>query len=454
MHIAKTDVPRFLNEKRSRKESRRSARYWKLKSKETAKISIENEQFGKLSKIIELMAASSPKINPSKGKGIKQSFPETFSILDHPEQAIAAIQSLAYKMRAQRPGQVFLDLHAVRKYDLGANALLDVLVEEFSKQSSNSKRKINWRGTYPTDPAHKRFFQALGVIKRLKIEHEYPPQSISDKLVIFDARSKYYHKSTRAHETDKKSRETAKFANHINDCLQTVHRQMTEQARSSLCRYISEIIDNAEQHAGELQDWTIQGYLDPTVDTPLCEITIFNFGKSISETIHNLDTHSYTRSQIQQYVDMHQKGKIFRKGWRLEDLYSLMALQGNVSSKNKSEQDTRGNGTVDLINFFQRVYKECRADTTLIDHGARMAIVSGSTYMVFDGKYQMGKTENGNWVIAFNKDNDLESAPDGDYIRQLDGVSFPGTLISIKFPLSSRMSAAQDTETNRESEQS
>jgi len=65
-----------------------------------------------------------------------------------------------------------------------------------------------------------------------------------------------------------------------------------------------------------------------------------------------------------------------------------------------------------------------------------MVIVSGSTYIEFDGKYEMRPNHDGVRIIAFNETNDLTEKPDPSYVRRLAGVSFPGTLISLKFPLS------------------
>jgi hypothetical protein len=40
-------------------------------------------------------------------------------------------------------------------------------------------------------------------------------------------------------------------------------------------------------------DWTIQGYIDNSLEIPVCEIAIFNFGKSIAETLKALPSTAY-----------------------------------------------------------------------------------------------------------------------------------------------------------------
>ncbi|MBA4058687.1 MAG: hypothetical protein C0490_28480, partial [Marivirga sp.] len=50
--------------------------------------------------------------------------------------------------------------------------------------------------------------------------------------------------------------------------------------------------------------------------------------------------------------------------------------------------------------------------------------------------YRLATNEDGNKVIAFNSANDLGQKPDSNYVRALEGVHFPGTIISVRFPLS------------------
>ncbi len=212
----------------------------------------------------------------------------------------------------------------------------------------------------------------------------------------------------------------------------------------TLGAYLGEILANAEDHAGYL-DWTVQGYLDNTLDVPMCEIAIFNFGRSIAESLQSVDEHGYTWKQVSPYLDMHTQRKLFGRTWREEDLLTVIALQGNVSRLNTSEQTTRGQGTVELIDFFQRINDVCNGDTG----SARMAIVSGSTYILFDGTYRMEVQEEGaGKVIAFNSDNDLYQRPDPKFVKNLGDQRFPGTIISIKFPLSLAESSLVEEVTN------
>lgn len=202
----------------------------------------------------------------------------------------------------------------------------------------------------------------------------------------------------------------------------------------NLCNYVVEVIDNAENHAG-MVDWTIQGYVDMAMNEPECEIVIFNLGKSISETLEAMPKESYTMLQIEKYIEMHSKSGWFGPKWRKEDLLTLIALQGSVSSKNILETHTRGQGTADLIEFFQQLNDERSLEGI---KPASMYILSGRTRVIFDSKYRMIRGEDGRRVIAFNKDNDLNSPPDPLCVIPLkDDRKLPGTMIGIKFVVKS-----------------
>lgn len=432
MHLAKTNVPLYLRNKRARKDANYRRRKQKLARNAAAAVLAFNTAFGVRSRIVEMLAAA----GSEKSKGYRRmSFrlPTHFSVMDAPEQAIGALSLLAHSMLYDGLSLVYIDFSRLAVYDLGANALLDVLVEELTTQARRTHRSIRWRGNFPSDPAQVRFVRALGVIKRLKVAHEYVSKDDAARLVLFDERCKHYIRAIRPREADRKTLVTARFADHVNDCLSTIGRQLTQEARHRLCVYVGEILDNGEEHAG-MFDWSIQGYLDTQLTNPMCEITIFNFGMSIAETFERLPPDHFTREQTHKYIDLHTQKRLFGERWRKEDLYTLLSLQGGVSSKNQSAADTRGNGTGDLIEFFQKVHSECSNGKA--EEAAKMVIVSGSTYILFDGKYKMAPNANGVRIIAFNETNDLRDRPDSSYVRQLAGVSFPGTLISLKFPLS------------------
>lgn len=440
--LAKFDVSLFLKEKRERKLSRRRLRDWRAKNNRPRDRAAIDATFGDTSQVLELVSGTVPKsAGRSTAKGrVTFSAPENFSLIENPSGCLKALQVFASDLRTARIRSVHIDLSRVKAYDVGANSLLDVLVDEVYWNAKRSKRRVRWTGKYPANRSLKRLVKALGVIKKLEVEHEYPAPKEAARLEAFDARCRHYIRAVRASETDKKSRVTQRFADHLTGCLKRIGREFTPGARHLLCRYVSEVLDNAEEHAG-MFDWTVQGYLDTHRAPWMCEIVLFNFGKTIAETFHALPADAYTRTMVAPYLDTHEKRGLFRSGWRPDDLYTLIALQQSVSTKNVTAADTRGNGTFDLIRFFQQLCLECREESA--DLQPVMTLISGRTRILFDGTYQMSMNGSGLGVIAFNQQNDLMQTPDPAYVTTLSTATFPGTILCIKFEMSSKQTTTQ-----------
>ncbi|TWI62565.1 hypothetical protein IP91_04086 [Pseudoduganella lurida] len=428
----------FLSRKRARKRAMRIARRRKKALDRYRRYCDHLARFGSKSKIIDLLAnACSVDVN-EKLSQIVAKVPQTFSIIEDPARSVAWILHFAKHMRIDKVKRVEIDQSKLEIYDLAANSLLDIVAYESRKERRYRGSKIYIGGRYPLDPNIKRFVKSMGVIKHLNIVHEKATASESANLRLFDRRCRHYDPKQDPTKPDAKAKVVAGFVDHFNICLKDHNRVLTHSARHKLCEYISEILCNAEDHPG-LVDWTVQGYLDNSLEVPVCEIAIFNFGKSIAETLSDLPDNSYTRTQIDPYIKLHAGQGFFGLGWRLPDLLTLVALQSHVSSKNNTVKDSRGQGSVDLIDFFQKVHRECAPESKV---QAKMAIVSGGTYILFDGTYAMRETQNRGKVIAFNRMNDLNSKPDAQFVRSLKGVHFPGTIISIRFPLGAASTVA------------
>ncbi len=384
--------------------------------------------------IAEMLSSSATKELALPQTSLHVPIPATFSMLEAPEQVISFVSSLALTHRHRTISDVFVDFSKVVSQDLGAHALFDKLIDEIVSQAKFQKTMIGWKGNFPADAAQRRFVSAMGIIKLLGLTRMYLAADDAARIHLFERHCRHYLRQIRnVSPTDKSEQANAaeRFANHINRCLAREGLELTDIARSYLCSYVVEIIDNAENHAG-MVDWTIQGYLDVANENPECEIVILNFGSSIAATLDALPVDSYTSLQIKQYLELHAKNGWFSPRWRREDLLTLVALQGSVSSRNTSEESTRGQGTADLIEFFQRMNDERR----VANHGpASMYIVSGSTQVLFDGRYRMSVNSDGSRVIAFNEANDLRQPPDQNFVRPLLGCPLPGTMIGIKFPI-------------------
>lgn len=342
---------RKANKKRVRNEVRRGSR-----ARAVAHRRAKAVVFGPGSVIAKMFSECSTKDLFMEQTSLHLKIPSIFSMLEAPEESISLIASFARIHQNRSLSDVFVDLGDVKIQDLGAHALLDRLVDEIVAQAAFQNSRVAWRGNFPADPAQRRFIAAMGIIRQLGLTHKYLDFGEAEKVHRFERRCRHYVRELKAVNPDDKSEQAnaaERFANHVNRCLAREDRKLTLEGRSRLCSYVVEVIDNAENHAG-MVDWTIQGYVDMAMAEPQCEIVIFNFGKSIAATLDDLPADGYTMLQIQRYLDLHQTKGWFGPRWRREDLLTLVALQGSVSRKNSSLDTTRGQGTADLIDFFNK----------------------------------------------------------------------------------------------------
>jgi len=160
---------------------------------------------------------------------------------------------------------------------------------------------------------------------------------------------------------------------------------------------------------------------------------IFNFGKSIYETLDTPNRQGAMTEDIRRLVAIHQQKSFFGFGNKFNerDLWTLYGLQDGVSRFSGEPGGVdRGRGTVNMIEAFTRLGK-----STDVDKEPIMTIVSGSTRIVLDKKYPLqSKTLEGGprRIIAFNKNNSLEEKPDDANVHSLRG-RFPGTVLSFRF---------------------
>lgn len=420
-----TDTEEFLQTKRAHKYTIKQNKYHRRSA-------------ARSSERIRYRSASLDSLNdPTIGSKMRRKpfnifiIPSVFSIIDNPAASINIIREVAtYSRLPIKIKGISIYHNNVKAIDLAAESVLGLTVREINREIKSRKRKLQITGGYPSESHIKRFIKAVGIVKNLEIKHEYLTQNEEKDLKIFTMRNSKFYQKDNIDQADHKEATVTDFVDHINSCLILNGRELTPEAKSQLCDYTGEIIANAEDHTTD-GDWSIVGYLDNSHESHECEITIFNFGNTMASTLKNLAEDHYTKKLISPYVNMHKNKEWFSENWDENDLLTLIALQGDISSKNEDNKMDRGQGTVEMIEFFQKIHKECLNSP---QSPAKMAILSGRTHILFDGKYTMSSVDKRK-IIAFNEVNSLEKIPDKRYVTNLGNVFFPGTIISIRFPL-------------------
>lgn len=362
--------------------------------------------------------------------------PKNFSLHHNPQETLREIFKIAKYAKSSRPVlRINVDLRRVTQMDLAADSLLAIVLKEIKNECFNVRRS-SIRGTYPSSSELQRELQEIGTIKVLMADpgRDNIEISLNEDVKVFRYRQTGSEIIRTLDASDTVESVTEKFANHVNRCLGTIGYELTEMGRRNLCDYVGEVLTNAQEHAG-IKDWTIVGYLD--VDAKIFKTAVINFGKSYEDTFVDLEEDSYAWCQVKGYLQRHADTAQKKYGLSKGSLLTVAALQGKVSSKNLSSADTRGQGTVAMIEFFQRIHDVCSGHNRF---PTEMAVISGSTHITFDGLYRLKKDDRtGRDVIAFNGENDLRKLPDGKVVKTMPGVHFPGTIISINFPLTPKL---------------
>ena len=353
-------------------------------------------------------------------------YPKVYSLIDAPEAALSLIERLVQSCRDPSVKSIYLDQHDCERIDYGAEALSGAIVQLALEQPGNTTREIG--GRTAADRAAAAVAIATGLPHILGVE-DLPdlPEFRRFDLVRGDAdAAPHAHSSMR-------DRVTTELVQYINECLHDHAFGLTADGLKYLSRLIGEVIGNAEDHSASKYWWAGAYLRQPNgQDYGDLHLTIFNLGRSMSETLQDLPPGSMLRGRIEELVRKHRK--LWHGGWKLDTLWTVYALQEGVSRKNTGADrvGNQGRGTADLIDFFQQLGE--------VHNGVkpRMCLISGRTHILFDEeRFPMRRvpTAQGTTrLIAFNPENSLEKPPSRDVVRRLRH-RFPGTLLSLRFYL-------------------
>jgi hypothetical protein len=349
---------------------------------------------------------------PSRSSTVR--FPRTFSLFEDPDGALKILGDLALAIRDHRG--VSIDQQACVTIDLGAQSVAAAMVMD-----ARRTHHATVRGNWPQADKVRQVVAAAGIVRAA-----VPGKAVPPGFLVFNL--------TRGTSQrlgplgDRKGRVTTGLVTHFDSSLKRYGARLTDDGKRRLADLVSEALGNAEEHTRQM-DWWVAAYLHEEAEGQYGDfhITIFNLGESIGDTMKDLSNDNPARTQLQQMIAA-QRGGWFRSGSEEDVTRTVLALQEHVSRLRGAAQPDRGQGTVEMIQFFYDLGAPKTGDVA-----RRMCIISGRTFILFDGKYQLKKSSAGR-QIAFNKDNDLLQPPDAGYVRKLKR-RFPGTIITMEFEL-------------------
>lgn len=341
--------------------------------------------------------------------------PEKFSLITNPEESLQTLKKIFTAIQNEKVQELFLDYSKCEELGLCASSVTDIIILNGIKYRKIINKPLNTRGNVPKSKEAREIFIISGLVKHLGISKIENNNTV--RLDIL--------------KNEEQSKMTDKIIQYYDRCLNTQNYQLTVQGKSKFAHMIGEVLDNVNQHAGDLATWYASGHFNIDKDRKdgKCRLVLFDFGDSIYEGLNREDTTEYTKKLLKDKTKEHYN--IFNKKWNEEPLWMLYVLQYNVSRKRVDIDDDRGKGTIKLINNFMHIGKNMDGNNPI------MAILSGNGYILFDSTYNL-KEEivNGKKIpiIAFNEENDLSKKPDSKYVKRID-EKFPGTMISMEFYL-------------------
>jgi len=369
--------------------------------------------------------------------------PKDFSLYNDPSTVLDIIYNISQLKKHSQVKSIYINHSLCESHDLAAEILLASSVSNLKLFKTSRGAKFRVHGLMPERQSMCHLLRTIGVVKETA-NTKYHLKS-KEQFELFKRVSQPTEK-VEIIGIDKKARATSGFTDYMNGCLKFISAKLDRQEEKKLNRYIGELLGNAEDHSGK-KLWNIVGYLDASDRCNLTsEAVIFNVGKTITETFEDKINSDIVYKKLQEYIDKHHNH------CSKEQLTMVHALQQNASSKKDITID-RGQGTKYLIDLFEHLSNECSRINKIrkVQHSnarPKMLVLSGNVMIQFDGTYTHSVTDN-KMVYAFNESNNLDLAPDKCYIPMLDkGVTFPGTVIYIKFPLYEETLASNHNESD------
>ena len=334
--------------------------------------------------------------------------PEVFSFSKNAYDTINVIKEIAYAARNEY--SIFLNHENCKEIDLAASLVMDTIIMEYRNVCKKLKQKINFSGKLSKYSNINDILRFSGIVHNLNIEK---------------TRDNSRFKLLPLTKNEESGTMTTKIIEYYSSCLKTKGYGLTEEGENYFSTMIEEVISNCSDHGGENVQWFALGHF--ITQDGECNLTIFDFGDTIYEGLKNKTLYQKTANKLEYLTSFHKK--MFHRTDE-ELLWTLFSLQHGISRLNSAQDETRGQGTIDLIDSFQKLGRKYDKDGNI--QKPIMSITSGNINILFDGTYTIREDENNLKVIAFNAENSLKNEPDEKYVKNI-GNYFPGTVISIKF---------------------
>lgn len=427
-----------------RKEKRKKLKIIKLKRKrffaglniDKFKLLSDNLQYVSDCKKTDLLNIDFDQLN-SVAALKKIPVPEKFSLVDTPKESYKFINDVINTIYHNRTKIILLDYKYCNEIHLGAQVFFDILLRDILKYQkkiisipSFQNYLEDVRPVNMSDDIKKLLYSigSFAVIKNLTYNFpDIEPYPLCEFKKNDNAADVLFN-------IEKKEEHTTELVKYVIKSLGRMNKELNSDSKEYLGTIIGEILINAEEHSTNNHRFSI-GYFKevPSNDSQdkygIFNLVILNFGRTIYDTFKDPECdRKDILERMEALSEKYRMQSYFGNNLNEEVLWTLYALQEEVTSVPTTRNLKRGNGSIKFIESFFGL----KSDGNNLDNVSRLAILSGNASIVFDGKYKIEeKTIEGEdfKVMTFNDSGDISKKPDANYVKFAKN-HFPGTLIS------------------------
>ncbi|KYG90889.1 hypothetical protein A0U40_17625 [[Bacillus] sp. KCTC 13219] len=380
-----------------------------------------------------------------KSKSTLLKIPKSFSLFHNPDQVIKTLNIIHRISKDGSISDLKFDHSECEELELGASVIMDIFVINALGYRKLKNNELGLSGIYSKNHHVNTILNVSGLVKTLNLDDEIDDivnntHGIEKLDLIMGGKNT---QTLKVNTTMDSGTASTHLAEYFNSCLHTQGYQLEPEGMSQITEMVGEVLDNSAIHSGEFSQWfMLANYFIVNNESEYgeCNIVMFNFGQTIYEGMHKMfgnpdskydETSIKMRDNLYKLSETHKSKGFFKKTWTEETLWTLYALQDGVSRCLSKEDPTRGTGTVKMIEAFQKI------GSTADGKEPEMCLISGRSHILFTSQYALSENEghkHSRQIIAFNKENNLYSPPDKDYVKTMSNY-FPGTIITMKFYL-------------------
>jgi hypothetical protein len=361
--------------------------------------------------------------------------PDIFSLVERPNETFDFIKNVINTIYHNKVKWLYFDYKKCTDIHIGAQVLLDILLRDIFQYS----RKLSLKHPHLSLLTKVQYINANNE-NILKLLHSVGSLAImgNQKIEFPDIIPYHLCEFKNSPSTDilvkieRKEKDVTKMVDYIVDSLKRMGKELNPSSIDDLSIIIGEILINAEEHSSIKHRFSIgyfQEFLKGDDKFGIFNLAILNFGETIYDKFKS--PKCGRPDIVEEMTDLsnqYKNRKLFNKNLGEETLWTLYALQEEVTSVSIAKNRKRGNGSIRFIESFFNIKGQRRES----DKISRLALLSGNASIVFDGKYGiLKKQKNGDKfsVMTFNKSGNISDKPDTKYVKFVPNY-FPGTIIT------------------------